>query len=145
MKNVTTSQFESIVREIVIEQEREAKGRNEVFGGIRGKDVLAKINEKIGEEWMVKRPSTWHMSEADMNSIANGRFFKKSGSALLMAWTIVILVLLQVIQRFPFAPVAIYYALCFITTVGFVWLYGKKQKKARRELEIELREAGLIR
>lgn len=142
---VTLPTFESTIRGILAEKEREAKAKKLDFIGIDKSELLQSVTKKFGDDWELSKPPVLHISEADSNSIASGRFFRKTGLKILMIWTILILGIAQSINWLPLIPYQVYYVLFFILTTGLVLIYSRKQNVERKALLDEFRKAGLIR
>lgn len=69
----------------------------------------------------------------DINAVANGRFFRKSGQKLLMLMAIIILGLAMVVNYTP-VPTYLYYGAIAVVGIVFFYMYAKKQAIARKEL-----------
>lgn len=134
MRSITLLQLEWLMEEVLSSQERLAQKRKEVFRGVPFDVLLKEINDRMGgNEWMVKnKPPS--LTKEDFTAVSNTRFFKKTGVKLLMLLGMVFLGGAIIVQNFPIVHPYIYYTVVAIASVVFVYLYGKKQAMARREL-----------
>lgn len=133
MKTVTLPQYEIIVASIMHDAEETAKLKREPFNGVSDKEMLAQIIKRIGSDWTLTKDA-FKLTDADIVSVATGRFMRKTG-IYLISWLIGIIVILwALITIFPVIPVYVYEALVSVTAGVIFYLYFTKLKKARTEL-----------
>ncbi len=107
----------------------------------KGIDVLVTHSEGKHKE---KQSATLDWS--DIDAVANSRFFKKSGQRYLMLLAIVIMGLailtigIPLLSIPPLITPPIYYILVAIAAVIFVYVYGKRQRQAKKELREVIKE-----
>jgi hypothetical protein len=136
MKIINAQYLEGVIEDILHDKEELAKQKREQFVGVPENEVLAEIGKRLGNNWLLKKTPP-HITDEDFKSMASGRFYRGGGIKILGGWMILILALLQLGVWFPFFQ-PYNYILCGLATVGFVIIYGKKQKEAyqmfRRDL-----------
>ena len=132
---ITASHLSTLIEDITVEAQKRAKQTGIPFMGVPQDSLQSELNRKIGtNDWSVKKENPIKFTKADINAVASGRFYRKSGLKILMLWAVVVLFLLQVMTWMPNLTIGVYYGACIAVTVGFVAVYGKKQSIARREL-----------
>lgn len=134
MKYVNPQQLDGMIESIIVDEEKQAKSANVTFTGVSHNKLSSELQRRFGGDWILKKEHPIKFTKQDINAVANARFYKKTGIRILMLWLIVVLALLQSIQWIPIGAIYIYYAICAIVTIGFVYIYGKKQRESRREL-----------
>lgn len=134
MRIITLAQLDDYTREVIAKYEQQVNKRGEKFVGVPQDELYNGLVDIIGDEWMLKKESALKFTKADVNAVANSRFYRTKGLKILLLWAVVVLVLLQAVAWFPVIPIYVYYASCCVATVGFVGLYSKKQRESRLEL-----------
>jgi hypothetical protein len=133
MKVVTKDQFEGIFESIFDDREEQAKLLGQSFNGLLLNDVLTELSTKLGIECVIQKNPPRGLTKEDIKSVADGRFYRKTGIKILL-WTVIILLMLSMCTTtFRLIPLVVYYGLCGVLAFGFTFIYGKKQAKARRE------------
>ena len=134
MKVISTEQLSSLMESIILDKEQQAKViPGQKFRGISSGDLFQQIREKLGTDWAVRKVNI-KLTKEDLNSVANSRFYRKTGLKLLMIVAIVMLGLATLTATFHFIPPVVYYVLCGLAAIAFVFVFSKKQSEARREL-----------
>jgi len=70
----------------------------------------------------------------DISSVANARYFRKSGMRVLLIWAFVTLLITVIHNFFGFMPDLVAYILFGLNALVFVWLYSSKQAEVREKL-----------
>lgn len=140
MKIITEQYFNSIVEGIIKEKEKQADQAKQPFIGLSSDELWGEIGRQLevqpGEKWMVKR-QPMKFTKQDINAVASGRFYRKTGVQLLMALVIILLAMSVAVRYIPDITSLgynIYYTLCGLVGLGFIYIYSRKQAKVRKEL-----------
>jgi len=133
-KVITEQQLNTVIEAIVKEQESRAKSLGQTFNGVTESDIFTELGKRIGTGWVVRKESPIKFSKEDINYVANGRFYKKTGQKILMLAGILALALVNMMRWLPMLPDAVYYGLFLVSAVALIYAYGKKQRQARKEL-----------
>jgi len=133
MKIITAQQLENTVEQILHDREEVAKIRKELFEGVSQADMQIELKRRLGDNWVLKKEQPLKLTKDDLNTIANSRFYKRTGIKLLMGWAITVLALLTVTVTYHWLPLYVMYILSAVASFVFVFLYSKKQREARRE------------
>jgi hypothetical protein len=134
MKTITAQQLEGVIENIIHDKEEQAKLRKETFTGITENEVIDGIVKRLGVDWVLVKEPPLKLSKDDLNAVANSRFYRKTGGKLLMGLAIIVLGLAILTLTVPLIPPKIYYVVITLVAVGFVYMYSKKQREARKEL-----------
>ncbi len=135
MKTITEGQLESVIENIMSDKEKQAEVTGIPFIGVSQDEVISEILKRIGSDWVVNKDEPFRLSREDAATIANSRFYRKSGIKLIMGLAIYVLTIAILTMTAKFINPYIYYILCGVGAVGFVYLYSKKQKDYRAELK----------
>ena len=133
MREVTPQSFDTFLGNVISEKETLAQLKHEAFRGVSRHDVLAQLDEKFGNDWILTKNKI-KLTQDDINAAGNNRYFKAQGMTLLLGWAIAILCLAMFTTTIPLIPVWLYYIANTIAAFGFVYVFFKGQRKARREL-----------
>lgn len=144
MKIITEQHFSNLVDGVIREKEKLAEKQHEVFTGVSQDDLIDEVAVKVGGKFMVKRENPVRFSKDDINAVANNRFYRKTGLKILMGAIIILLALSMLVNYLQVIHPYVYYGLCGVTAIVFVYIYSSKQAKARKELwrEIGREEIG---
>lgn len=137
MKYITVQHYNSIVESILKEKEKEAERRKLPFVGLSADELRREVDNHLGGTWTIKREDAVKFSKADINAVAGARFYRKTGLQLLMVMVIIILALSAGVRYIPNMIVLYYnlfYTLCGIIALVFIYIYSHKQAKVRKEL-----------
>ncbi len=135
MKSISVQQLEGVIEIILHDKEELSKLKKEQFNGVTQDDVLAEIKKRLGDNWILKREPPVKFSKDDIAAVANSRFYRKVGVKLLMAWAIVVLAFAILTLTLRILPLQVYYGLSIAVTVGFLYIFSRKQKIVRDELK----------
>lgn len=138
MKIITEIHFNNLVAGIIAEKQKIAEKQHEIFMGVSQDDLMDEVAVKVGGKFVVKREQPVKFSKSDINAVANNRFYRKTGLKLLMGAVIILLGLSMLTNNFQVINPYVYYGLCGITAIVFVYVYSSKQAKARKELWHEI-------
>ena len=138
MKFITVQHYNSIVKGILKEKERQAEALHQEFSGLTSDELKKEVDNHIGDGWALKKEEAVKFSKSDINAVAGARFFRQTGRSLLMGLAIVVLGLAVAVKYMPIVMTelyyTIYYALIGLATIGFLYVYTRKQSKVRKEL-----------
>lgn len=137
MKFITVQHYNSVVESILKEKEKQAELLHQAFTGITAGELQKELDNHFGGMWTIKKEESVKFSKADINAVAGARFFKGTGRSLLMGLAIIILLLSIGVKYIPDATALhynIYYALCGVIALVFIYIYSHKQAKVRKEL-----------
>jgi len=138
MKIINEQHLNTLVASIIAEKEKQAETIHQTFTGITQDDLFKEIEARLGGKWALKKEKPIKFSKDDINAVANSRFYRKTGIKLLMLVVIALLAFSILTNNFRILPINVYYGLCAGLAVGFVYLYSRKQSKARKELWKEI-------
>jgi hypothetical protein len=135
MKIIAEQYYYALVDEILKEKQQQAHTAKQPFVGVTNEELRSEIEKRLGSSWAVEiRKVT--LSVSDVNALAGARFFKETGRTLLMALAIIILGLSVAIRWIPdMTPLYynLYYALCGVIALVFIYIYSRKQARVRKE------------
>ena len=138
MKIITEQYYNNLVDAIIKEQEKQAEKLDQAFIGISQSELHNEIQKRIGEAWRLKRDKPVKFSKSDINSVANSRFYRKTGIKLLMILAIVILVNAIAVNNLHFFSVNVGYGIYAVAAILFVFIYSRQQGKVRKQLWREI-------
>ncbi len=136
MRVVTEQYLNSLVDSIVKEKEKQAEILHQTFSGLSNDELWQEIKNHLGNQWTVKREHPMKFTRADINAVASARFFRKTGMQMLMILAIIVLALSVVVKYITMTALLynIFYVLFGLISLGFIYIYSRKQSKARKEL-----------
>lgn len=137
MKTITEQYLNTLSVNIIKESEKQAELLGNSFNGLTGDQLYQAIKGHLGGEFIVKPEQQVKFSRYDINAVANSRFYRKSGQQLLMGLAIVVLLLVMAIRYIPNMTALGYnisYTVCGAIALVFVFVYSRKQSRARKEL-----------
>ncbi|MBU2118741.1 MAG: hypothetical protein KJ954_14230, partial [Alphaproteobacteria bacterium] len=126
--------LDSLIAQIVSDEEKTAKLKHETFNGLTHDAVFTALDGRLGEDWVLKKDPPVQFTKEDINAVAASRFFRGFGMTLLLGWVVLIGILAMLTSTFPIIPVLVYYVLNMFITIGVFLVYIKKQSKIRKEL-----------
>jgi hypothetical protein len=133
MKTLTPDDVALATERIITEQEKLSAQKGEPFSGVPANKLIAELGNRIGPEYSAINVH-FKLTREDINALANSRFYKRTGQKILMGAGIIILVLLLLTNQLRIIPPVGYYIAVAVVALGFVTLYGKKQREYKREL-----------
>ncbi len=134
MRTISEQQLANLVEVIVHDREKQAIASGRQFLGMTRNEVCDEIDRRIGSaDWKVMRVNLQRWTKEDFDAVATNRFYRQTGLKLLMLFGIAILGLATLTATFHIIPTFIYYGLVVVGVVGFVFLFAKKQREARKE------------
>lgn len=148
MKQITERHYSDLIETIIKDKQKQYEKVGQEFSGIDGDDLLEEVTKRLGGDWCITNERPVKFTKADINAVAGARYFRKGGVTLLMGLAIIILCL-SIVARFiglALSPLSLtlYYTVCGIVTLAFLWFYSHGQAKIRRELWRQLgREESL--
>lgn len=137
MKIITERQYGEIVLNIIKERKKKVEKASQSFNGVNGDDLNEEVARYLGDEWMVTNEQPVKFTRGDINAVAGARYFRKGGITLVMGLLIIQLLLaITVKSLIIMTPLYfnLYYVLCGLIALGFIWVYSHKQSKIRKEL-----------
>ena len=137
MKTITEQHLQDLVGSIIKEKKKVAEKLGKPFNGITQDELWDAVRVRVGEEWMVKNEESVKFSRSDINAVASARYFRKGGVTMIMGLVIVLLLLAVVVKSVVvMTPLYynLYYALCGLMAIGFLYIYSRQQAKVRKEL-----------
>ena len=134
MKTVTASQLEIAIGHILHDEEEISKLKRMPFIGVTCDKVLAELERRLGNDWVLKRDNPVKLDKDDIAALANSRFYKKVGQKLMMAWALIVVVLAMLTFTVHVIPLPLYYGLAIAVTGTFLVIFSRKQKIVREEL-----------
>jgi len=137
MKIIAEQYYHALVDEILKEKQQQAHSTKQPFVGVTDDELQNEIGKRLGHPWAVEiRKVT--LSVKDVNALAGARFFQETGRTLLMVLAIVILALSVGVKYIPNMTALyynIYYTLCGVIALIFIYVYSRKQAKIRKEFK----------
>lgn len=137
MKLITAQHYHSVVESILKEKERQAESLGQSFIGLSADELQREVDNHLGGAWSIKKEESVKFNKADINAVASARFFRKTGVTLLMGLVIILVAFALVVKSISImTPLYynIYYTVCGILTVVFLYIYSRKQSKVRKAL-----------
>jgi len=98
--------------------------------GVSQEELREAVKVRVGESCMITKEESVKFSRSDINAVASARYFRKGGVTLIMGLVIVVK---SVVVMTPLYY-NIYYALCGLIAIGFLYIYSRQQAKVRKEL-----------
>lgn len=137
MKEINVKKYFDIVEDIVKEREKQAEKLGREYVGLTGDELQREVVNHLGDAWAIKKEESVKFTRADINAVAGARFFKETGRSLLMGLAIIILGLsvgMKYIPEMTALYYNIYYAVCGLIALIFIYVYSRKQAKVRKRL-----------
>lgn len=137
MRVVTEEYLKSLVESIVRGRKKQSELKHQEFVGLTGEELVREINAQLGENWVVKEEDKVKFSKEDINAVANGRFYRRTGVKMVMALIIILLSLATAMKYIPNVTIVgynIFYTLLGGIALAFIYIYSRKQSKVRKEL-----------
>ncbi len=139
MKIASVDQFNSLVEDIIEDRGKQAKVSGQPFLGVTKGEMLSEIDKRV-ENGLVFVKEHPKFTKEDVDAVAKSRFYRKTGIRMLMLLIIAILAVM-ILATFRVIAPYVYYGLCGLSAVVFLYIYARKQ----REAIISLRQATNIR
>ena len=133
-KAVSPQQLEGVIIEIIENAEKESMLKRDEFSGMGGEKFLAKLNEAMGEDWVLRKDEPVKLTDADINAVAAARFFKGKGLTLVLIWALAVSLIWMVTNTIPILPLPIFGVLNAVAALTFFYVYTKNLKKVRKSL-----------
>ncbi len=143
MKAITEQHLSTVVSDIVNDKKKEAKVVGSTFMGVPKSVMYSELDKRLGIEWVAVEDNVVRITKDDVNAMANGRFFRKTGMRLLMILAIVVLGLATLNTTVRVLPNIAYYILEIGSVLGFMFVFSKKQRESRKELRMYFEQHGV--
>jgi len=137
VKVITEQYYQDLVSSIIKEKRKVAEKLGQPFLGVSQEELREAVKVRVGESCMITKEESVKFSRSDINAVASARYFRRGGISLIMGLVIVLLLLAIVVKSVVvMTPLYynIYYALCGLIAIGFLYIYSRQQAKVRKEL-----------
>jgi hypothetical protein len=122
-KNVTPQQLEEVIEGMVKDA-----------SPVSGDAVLSNLHKHFGDNWTLTKTPPIKFTKDDINAVANGRFYRKTGIKLLMLFAIAVLGIYIMSSALNTVSPIIWASVYAIVAIYFMYVYAKKQREVRKEL-----------
>ena len=136
MKVITEKYYQDLVSDIIKEKRKVAEKLGKPFRGISQEELRDAVNVRVGECSLTNEEAV-KFSRSDINAVASARYFRKGGITMIMGLVILLLLLAIAVKSVVvMTPLYynLYYALCGLIAIGFLYIYSRKQAKVRKAL-----------
>lgn len=136
MKVITEKYYQDLVSDIIKEKRKSAEKLGKPFRGISQDELRDAVNVRVGECSLTNEEAV-KFSRSDINAVASARYFRKGGITMIMGLVILLLLLAIAVKSVVvMTPLYynLYYALCGLIAIGFLYIYSRKQAKVRKAL-----------
>jgi len=137
MKVITEKYYQDLVSDVIKEKRKVAEKLGKPFRGISQEELRDAITARVGEQYLLTNEEAVKFSRSDINAVASARYFRRGGITMIMGLVILLLLLAIVVKSVVvMTPLYynLYYALCGLIAIGFLYLYSRKQAKVRKAL-----------
>lgn len=138
MKTITKRQYSDIVDDIIQDGKKRSAKTGKPFGGVVGDDLYRVVKQAVGDDFTVKEDESFKLSKADINAVANSRYYRSKGGFTLIVATFILVILLSIYQRATLMPPLIFFSLLAFVALGFIWIYSRGQSKIRKDVWAQL-------
>ena len=101
-------------------------------------DITTGLSIRHGLATFVKKENPVKLNKEDINILANHRYFKKTGSRLLLVAAFIVLALATLSNTYSILPIPLAYGGIIVAGVGTAYFYMKGQKVVRDQFRKEL-------
>jgi hypothetical protein len=122
-KNVTPQQLEEVIEGMVKDA-----------SPVSGDSVLANLHKYFGDNWTLTKTPPVKFTKDDINAVANGRFYRKTGIKMLLVFAIVVLGIYILMTVFTSIAPVMWFSIYGLVGIFFMYLYSRKQREVRKEL-----------
>lgn len=137
MKVITEKYHQDLVDSILKEKRKVAEKLGKPFRGITPDELQEAINVRVGGQWSLTNEEAVKFSRSDINAVASARYFRRGGITMIMGLVIMLLLLAIAVKSVVImTPLYynLYYTLCGVIAIGFLYIYSRKQSKVRKAL-----------